>query len=238
VLAGLGKRAEAEQQYRQALALYEQLAADFPAAPQYQIDLGMASCNLGVLIATGGRPGKSLAWFAKAIRILTAVHDQNRRLVLARHFLRNSHWARAVAHDRLRQYAGAVKDWDRAIELSLPQEQPSLRATRATARLNAGQVAEAVAEVAELSKMSGWSAGQWYDFACVYAVASGKSGDKKQEYADRAMQQLHRAVKAGWTNAAHMAKDTDLDPLRGRADFKKLLATLEKKTTSTPEKQP
>jgi len=32
---------------------------------------------------------------------------------------------------------------------------------------------------------------------------------------------------AGYTNAAHIAKDTDLDALRDREDFKKLVAELE-----------
>ena len=41
------------------------------------------------------------------------------------------------------------------------------------------------------------------------------------------MEMLHKAVKAGYTDAAHLAKYTDLDPLRNRADFKKLLAELE-----------
>jgi cytochrome c5 len=101
-------------------------------------------------------------------------------------------------------------------------------------------VAEAVAEVTELTApganatgLAKWNAGQWYDFACVYAVASGNPGapgaDKKQEYADRAIELLQKAVKAGYKDAAHMAKDTDLDALREREDFKKLMAELEKK---------
>jgi hypothetical protein len=44
------------------------------------------------------------------------------------------------------------------------------------------------------------------------------------------MELLHKAMKAGFKDAAHMRKDTDLDPLRGREDFKKLIAELEKKT--------
>ena len=40
---------------------------------------------------------------------------------------------------------------------------------------------------------------------------------------------LNLAVKAGWKNPAHMKKDTDLDPLRDREDFKKLMTELEKK---------
>ncbi len=122
-----------------------------------------------------------------------------------------------------------MKDWDKAIELSPKQEQPSYRGRRAISLLQAGKVVEAVTEVDELTKVAGWTAGQWYDFACVYAVASGKIADKKQEYADRAMEMLHKAVKAGYKDAGHMKKDTDLDPLRGRADFKKLVADLEKR---------
>ena len=58
----------------------------------------------------------------------------------------------------------------------------------------------------------------------------GTRGTRVAEYADRAMKMLHKAVKAGYSNAAQMAKDKDLDSLRGRADFKKLLADLEKKS--------
>jgi hypothetical protein len=96
-------------------------------------------------------------------------------------------------------------------------------------------VTEAVAEVADLTKSERWDADQWYDFACVYAVASGKIDGKKQEFGDRAMDLLQRAVKAGFKDAAHIAKDTDLDPLRDRDDFKKLLADLEKNQPRPPQ---
>src|SRR5262249_34979339 len=108
-------------------------------------------------------------------------------------------------------------------------EQPSFRARRAITRLEAGQLAEAVAEVEELTKASEWSADQWYDFACAYAVASGQIADRAREYADRAMELLRRAVKAGFKDAAHMKQDKDLDALREREDFKKLLAEMGRK---------
>ena len=56
---------------------------------------------------------------------------------------------------------------------------------------------------------------------------TAKAADKKQEYADRAIELLHKAIKPGYHDAAHMAKDKDLDGLRERDDFKKLLAELE-----------
>jgi hypothetical protein len=39
--------------------------------------------------------------------------------------------------------------------------------------------------------------------------------------------ELRDAVAKGYKDAAHMKKDTDLDPLRSREDFKKLVAELE-----------
>ncbi len=121
-----------------------------------------------------------------------------------------------------------MKDWDRAIELIEKPQQSNFRVARANSQVRAGQVAEAVAEIDELMKIPGAPASIVYDFARIYAVASGKVVDKKQPYADRAMALLHKAVKAGYKNAAHMKKDTDLDALRARDDFNKLLAELAK----------
>ena len=229
LLGGLGQGAAAEEQYRKSLAMQEKLAAEFPAVPAYQVDLGGSYCNFGELIRNGGDPAASLKWFGQAIDCLQAVLDKEPRDVTAKQFLRNSHWGRAKAHDRLQKFAEAVKDWDRVIALSPPAEQLIFRASRATSRLQAGMVAEAVAEVAELTKTPFWPVGQWYNFACVYSVASGKIADKKREYADRAMELLRVAVKAGWKDAEHMKTDTDLDPLRDRDDFKKLIADFEKR---------
>lgn len=52
---------------------------------------------------------------------------------------------------------------------------------------------------------------------------------KKQEYADRAMELLRQAAKAGFNDAALMKRDTVLDPLRDRADFQRLLIELQSK---------
>jgi serine/threonine protein kinase/tetratricopeptide (TPR) repeat protein len=229
LLAGLDQRDAARTEYETARDTYKKLAAAFPAVPRYQVELGGSYCNFGNLVRAEGQPADSLHWYDLAIRTLTPVYEKDRRAVLAKEFLRNSHVNRADTYDQLKKYAEAAKDWDKTIELSSGPERPFHRASRANSRLRAGQVAEAVAEAEELTKASKWSAGQWYDFACVYAVASGTFGDKKQEYADRAMQLLQMAVKAGYKDGAHAKKDTDLDPLRGREDFKKLLAELKAK---------
>lgn len=235
VLDGLGKYVEARQELEITLALRRKLINTFPAVSRYQVQLCGTYCNFGNLIRHEGKPADSLHWLDLAIRTLTPVHEKEPRDAWAKKFLRNSHENRALAYDELKKHTEAVKDWDRAVELSPKAEQPFYRLNRANSRLQAGQVVEAVAEVAELTKQPGadtpnapkWTADEWYNFTCFYAVASGKVADKKKEYADRAMELLQEAVKAGFKDAAHMAKDTDLDPLRGREDFKKLLAELE-----------
>jgi hypothetical protein len=112
------------------------------------------------------------------------------------------------------------------------------RVRRADSLVRSGMVPEAVAEVAVLTKNANWGALEWYDCACVYSLASAKIADKKREYTDRAMELLQKAVDVGWDDAAHVANDTDLDPLRSREDFKKLLADLEKKPAAQPAKEP
>ena len=48
------------------------------------------------------------------------------------------------------------------------------------------------------------------------------------------MELLTLARAAGWKDAAHMKKDTDLDPLRKREDFEKMLADLAKFAAPPP----
>ncbi|HEV3301527.1 MAG TPA: hypothetical protein VG055_17875 [Planctomycetaceae bacterium] len=75
-------------------------------------------------------------------------------------------------------------------------------------------------------KSSDWNGENWCNFACVYAGASGKSPQRKQEYGDRAMELLTKAVKAGFKHAATMRQDNDLSSLRDRVDLKKLISEL------------
>jgi hypothetical protein len=74
-----------------------------------------------------------------------------------------------------------------------------------------------------------------YDAACMRAVVAGvireadpsPAGVKLADTeAERAMAWLNKAVAAGFKDAKHIATDRDLDALRDRQDFKKLLSEL------------
>jgi tetratricopeptide (TPR) repeat protein len=69
LLAGLGKDPEAEAAYRQAQAIFDKLAADFPTVPQYRQDLAASHYNLGVLLAGLGKRPEAEAAYRQALAI-------------------------------------------------------------------------------------------------------------------------------------------------------------------------
>jgi hypothetical protein len=94
---------------------------------------------------------------------------------------------------------------------------------------------------AEIWRDLGWNAGaDAYDAACalsrcVAIVAQHNELDDPQRkeavqfYGDAAMKLLREAVSKGYRNMPHLQNDTELDPLRRREDFQKLVAELAKR---------
>jgi tetratricopeptide (TPR) repeat protein len=230
-----GRRPAAEQAYRRALEIGEKLAADFPTVSRYRPGLAGNCVNLGILIRDQGQTEASLAWFARAVALLDPLVQQEPRLATERLFLGNAHYGRAQALDRLGRHPEAVKDWDRALELNdTLAKEPSVRRGRAQSLARAGEHARAVAEVNALAEVKGVDGSTLYDLACVCALAADKvTGDTgprlAEEYAARAVELLRHAVAKGYKNAAHVSEDKALDALRGRDDFKNLLAELKAK---------
>jgi hypothetical protein len=77
---------------------------------------------------------------------------------------------------------------------------------------------------------------QLYGAACAYALCAGAAKQAKspvagapvpEKLAEEALALLKQAVAKGFKNSAHMKQDKDLDGLRARVDFQKLLAKLE-----------
>jgi tetratricopeptide (TPR) repeat protein len=227
LLTAIKKFEAAGIHHDRALDLRKKLVDKYPSIPEYQVKLGGSFINIGDMLRKQNRWADSLKWFDDAIATLTPVHRAEPRDVTAKEYLSKSYYNRALAYIGLNKYGEALSDWDRALELAPPAMQPTLRAGRISSRVQTGLVLEAVADVEEVTKSSNWNYVQWYDFACAYSVAAGKYPDKKQAYGDRAMELLRSAVKAGWKELAHMAKDSDMDPLREREDYKKLIAELE-----------
>jgi serine/threonine protein kinase len=238
LLANVGKRAEAEEEYHGAIAAHQKLATDFPTVPIYKRELARSRNNLGELLVALMRKSEAEEEYRKALVIREKLVTDFPAIPDYRLELGDTHSDLGNLLMALKRQPEADEEYGKALIIrkklvsdfpATRQYQTVLSATyyaRASARLNAGQVIEAIAEVAECTKSSNWNAENWYDFACVYAIASGKNVQKKQEYSDRAMELLNKAVKEGYADAAHMKEDSDLDSLRQRDDFKRLLADL------------
>ncbi len=244
VLYEWGKHAEAKPEYRQSLDIMEKLAIDFPNDSRFEVEFGGCYCNFGNLVRDSGQPEAALGWFQKAIARLEPVLAKESRLVQARQFLRNSHWGRAQALDALGRHAEAVREWERALELDDGHDTEFLRSKLAESRLRRFRkdkdAAGCLAAAAEYEALKRTDAGALYDAACNRAVCAaviledpktpGADAPRlAKEQADLAMAWLHKAVAAGFKDAEHMKQDKDLDVLREREDFKKLLAELQAK---------
>jgi hypothetical protein len=109
----------------------------------------------------------------------------------------------------------------------------------AEVHLAQGEHAQASVAAGQLAEHAYEPAKDRYKAACVLAdcvplaAKDGKLPEARRqelakEYADRALAALRQAVTDGYRDSAQVRKETALDPLRGRDDFKKLLADLEK----------
>jgi serine/threonine protein kinase/tetratricopeptide (TPR) repeat protein len=237
LLAGLGRRAEALKSLEAACALREPLVRDYPGATGYAIGLGGTYCNLGNLLEGGDDAETALAWYAKAIATLGPLVERQPKLTTARLFLHNTYAGRYDAHGRLRRHDEALKAIDRAIALD-DSRNPRYRLKRAETLLRLGEYPRAADAAGEVAVTQALPPGDRYDLACVYSLCvpaaamdarlSEAERDRlAEDYGGRAVAQLRRAIEAGYRDADHMKTDSDLDPLRQREDFRKLITELE-----------
>jgi tetratricopeptide (TPR) repeat protein len=133
----------------------------------------------------------------------------------------------------------AVTDLDFALRQPAA-EVPGLLDMRVRYLLKEQRLAAAVESAVKIKERAGVKPEQLYDAACAYAICDGAAKQAKSAGAgtpgfetltQEAMILLSQAVAKGYTDAAHMKQDKDLDALRERADFQKLLAEL-----ATPKK--
>jgi tetratricopeptide (TPR) repeat protein/predicted Ser/Thr protein kinase len=238
-----GKRAEAEAVLQKGIDLQKRLLSNFPSIPELRIELAKTYVNTAALFPD--RPKSACGWYGKAIPLLEVVLLKDSHNVQARHALREAHLGRAMAEGSLGDHGEAAKDWQRAEELDDEGNWQYYRLQRSFALLRAGQQQAAIRATEEVLNKpaqgiyTSQSGAMFYDAACIFALsATGVKDNAKlrEQYAVRAVALLRQAQTAGFFDALkkveHLKKDTDLESLRQRGDFKKLVVELESKTTS------
>jgi serine/threonine-protein kinase len=245
-----GRRAQAEATYKETLAIKEQLACNHPEKLDYTVSLGGCYGNLGSTVLQDGRRQAALAWYDRSIETLEPVLQQEARHANARLFLRNAYLGRREVLQQLSRYPEALPACERALALDNGQLRDQLRIDCAALRARLGQHIQATAEANTLAEQKSLPPALVYDVACVYALAAQAASTDDQpatpdraqrieDYARRAGALLAQAQAAGFFKSParidHLKKDPDLDSLRMRADYQRLLSELEKATEAEPE---
>jgi tetratricopeptide (TPR) repeat protein len=250
LLYNTGRLKEAEAAYQDALAVFKQLAADFPTRPEFRQELARNQNNLGNLLYNTGRLKEAEAAYQDAL----AVFKQ-----LAADFLSMPDYCNeaagllgnlALLANQHREFAAARE----RLEEALPYHRAALKAnprhpiyrqfyrsylwTLAASCAGAGD-RSAAASAAQKRRDLGWNPpADSYDAACALAqcvpivakddrLNPAKRKAEMDLYGDEAMKLLRDAVAKGYKNVGQLKNDNTLAPLRPREDFQKLLAELE-----------
>jgi hypothetical protein len=197
------------------LTICEQLAADFPTVSDYQLYLASLHNNLGWLLARQNRFAEAFTALDAGVAIrqkLAEAHPKNTEYTMNlgwNHIYRGAALVRSGSADG---GSKAAADLRRAVDLwaKVPVLDPDTRLERSRA----------------LALLAGLGAG-------------AKSGVTKAEaamFADQAVAALRDALSAGW-NQFDELKAPDFDSLRGRDDFKTLVAEVEAKAGPRPKER-
>jgi tetratricopeptide (TPR) repeat protein len=123
----LGELKEAEQDYDQALRIRKQLAADFPARPEFRLDLAGSHNNRGLLLRDRGRLKEAEQDYAEALRIKKQLVADFPSRPEFRQTLAKSHNNRALLLRDRGRLKEAEQDYAEALSLyqQLPADFPS-----------------------------------------------------------------------------------------------------------------
>jgi tetratricopeptide (TPR) repeat protein len=202
LLHKLGQPVEAGNAYREALNIQAQLVQEFPKMPEYHHDLAATMVHKAILL----RQNKKLDLARRLLEEALPHHQTALQAapgnVFYREFLRNNRWLLAQVLVDMGEHAAAGE--------------------------TAGQLIQAAVDPGN----------DIYNAACIFSrcvplagrdsrLAESERKEKAQAYADRALATLRQAVQNGYQDIANMKSDTDLDPLRVRPEFQKLLKDLE-----------
>ncbi len=201
----MGKSAEAENAFREALRIRTRLVQDYPQVLAYRNDLAVTMVSKATL------------------------HLQNKQVDSARQLLEEAlpyHQAALQADPGNLEYRKAFRDnrqWLGVVLLELGKH--------AEAAKTAGELIQAAVDPANDLYNAACIFARCVPLAeRDRRLSESQRKERSQAYTDRALAMLRQAIQHGNHDLATMRKDTDLDPLRPHPEFQKLLQELEAKS--------
>jgi tetratricopeptide (TPR) repeat protein len=247
-----GRRDESVRSQEEALAIREALARGDPDDPERQSALAWSLEVLGLALDAAGHPDNGLRRVDRAIAALEGLGRDYPTHTEYRERLGDCLEGQGVLRRRIGDPAASGSfEQSLAIREALAGHDPASISYQdalgrgylqlAVVRAAAGRTDEALVLIRNAERIAERSPDvsplTLYNLACAYAQcgAGGPAGGRErgaagrsagEEYADRAMELLRRAVAAGYANVALIRRDLDLDSLRTRRDFRELLMDL------------
>ena len=127
LLSKTGKPAEAEAEYRKALAIRQKLADDNPADTDFRSGLADSHFNLGILLSSTGKPAEAEAEYRKALAIRQKLADDNPADTGFRSGLADSHFNLGILLSNTGKPAEAEAEYRKAVAIrqKLVDDNPS-----------------------------------------------------------------------------------------------------------------
>jgi serine/threonine-protein kinase len=227
----LGDSKAALEHYKQALEVRQRLADADKTSAQAQRDLLVSHFKLGA-VAEETHDYKA------------AQESYGRALDIPKRFSRPEVFKQEVTilEGRIRFCRAAeqaVADPATALKQPADLRQPVLVAVTYALAKKEKQPARAAA-AADLLTDNARGPDDLYAAACGYGlcVPLADKPETREKYAARSVELLRQAVAKGYKDAAHIKEDADLDALRQRDDFRKLVADLEATAKPKDSKEP
>jgi serine/threonine protein kinase/tetratricopeptide (TPR) repeat protein len=253
-----GKLEEAMVAYCKTLAIFQKVADANPAVTEFQVGLAKSHNNIGLLLSKMGKPEEAMLACGKTVDIYKKLVEANPTVPEYQAGLAKAHNNLGHVLARAKRFAEAFTALDAglAIRKKLVEAYPKAteygihlgysHAYRGWALVRAGEPSKAAADLRQAVEL--WFKDPAPDLQTQYqrsqalALLAGLGGEAKsgvtmaetRMFADQAVAALRDAINAGW-NQSDELKEPDFDALRGREDFKALLAELEAKAGPKPK---
>jgi tetratricopeptide (TPR) repeat protein len=254
LLKEMGKKDDALAAQQKALALRQHLADAHPDVLEFQSELAMSHNTVGVLLEEMEKPAEALASCQKALKLQQKLAAGNSAVNQYQIELARIQENVGMLLEKLARLDEALAAFQKVLEVrqKLADANPTILGYQRNRvdclckighiqRLT-GRAADAAASfrqaIVHLERLPPGNPGHHVNLACMYALLAGVAAEagsdmsvaEGQAAADKAMAALRRAIAAGYRNIELLRTNNDLDTLRSRADFRKLVKELEAKT--------
>ncbi|MFK7821191.1 MAG: hypothetical protein AB8G99_20925, partial [Planctomycetaceae bacterium] len=225
----LGNTPASLKAYNDGLVISRTLAEADKDNAQAQRDLMASHYKLGLTRRAFGDYLESAREFESAAVVLSEMIRRKQLLSFAQPAKKDMEQHAAKMH----LMGIALGEWAPLFEQP-PQSLPALLDSRAIEFASRKDFVTATQAAGKLRELDNADNGNLYNAACVFALAaasvqptegeelSKQQSEQRQKWINEAMTTLKQAVEAGWTDFAHMQKDTDLTILRELPEFKAL----------------